>query len=206
MAHEITTLAQLRELMGDPIHPAVLAKSSPAITPPLARFIERAPFAALATTAADGSTDVSPRGDPPGFVQVRDPHTLVLPERPGNKRLDSVINIIERGQLSLLFLIPGVLDSVRVNGRGTVTNDPQVLAPLAVRGKPPELAIVIEVHEAFGHCSKALRRSRIWQDDFAAPEGVPTLTELMSAHTDADEATRAMLDAGIAADVETRMY
>ena len=148
MAYEISTEAALRELMGDPIHELVVAKSAPVITDPIRRFIERSPFACIATYGQDGTCDLSPRGDPPGFVKVIDEHTLLLPERPGNKRLDSIINIIHQRQLSVLFIIPGTLESVRVNGTGVVTTDPALLAQCAVQGKVPELGVVITVGEA----------------------------------------------------------
>lgn len=191
MAFEITTEAALRELLGEPIHELVVAKSTAVITEPLRRYIERSPFACLATYGPDGTCDISPRGDPPGFVKVVDESTLFLPERPGNKRLDSIINIIHTSQLSLLFMIPGTLESVRVNGTGTVTTDPTWLGRCAVNGKPPELGVLITVTEAFGHCSKALRRSKLWSDDYVAREGVPTLTQMMGAHLGLDQGTSA---------------
>ena len=116
MEHQITSEDQLRALMGEPIHPLVVAKSTPVLTPAITRYIKLSPFAALATHAPDGSSDISPRGDPPGWVHIKDDKTLILPERPGNKRLDSVINIINQPKMSLLFMIPDVLETVRING------------------------------------------------------------------------------------------
>ena len=149
-AHDITTEAQLRALMGGPVHELVQVKSTAAITPPLKAYIEQSPFLCLATHDADGSSDVSPRGDAPGFVHVLDDKTLVIPERPGNKRLDSVVNIINQPQLALVFMIPGVLETVRVNGRGAISTDPELLALFPVNGKLPQLVIVVTVEEAFG--------------------------------------------------------
>lgn len=206
MTYEISTESALRELLGDPVHELVVVKSAPMLTGPLKRFIERSPFACLATYGADGTCDLSPRGDPPGFIKVIDDKTLFLPERPGNKRLDSVINIIRQPQLSLLFLIPGTLETVRVNGTGIVTTDPELLALCPVNGKLPELGVLITVGEAFGHCSKALRRAKLWSEDYVADEGVPSLAEMMAAHLDLDAAMSAELDAGIEHDVQTRMY
>ena len=206
MAHAITTESALRKLMGDPVHELVVFKSTSVITNPLRRYIERSPFACLATYGADGTCDLSPRGDPPGFVKVLDEKTLFLPERPGNKRLDSIINIIHQSQLSLLFMIPGTLETVRVNGTGVVTIDPQLLARCPVNGKLPTLGVLISVVEAFGHCSKALRRSKLWEGDYVAREGVPTLTEMMSAHLNLDKGMSAQLDQGIENDVRTNMY
>jgi PPOX class probable FMN-dependent enzyme len=206
MTHEVTSEEALRELMGGPVHELVVVKSTPVITEPLRRYIERSPFACLATYGADGSCDLSPRGDPPGFVKVLNETTLFLPERPGNKRLDSIINIIQQRQLSLLFMIPGTLETVRVNGTGVVTTDPELLAQCRVNGKLPKLGVLITVNEALGHCSKAFRRSKLWQNDYATPEGVPSLAEMMSAHLNLDEATATALDHGIDDDVRTNMY
>ena len=180
MAHEITSEAALREHMGDPVHELVVMKTTSVLTEPLKRYIAQAPFACVATYGEDGTCDLSPRGDPPGFVRIIDEQTLFLPERPGNKRLDTVINLIHQPQLSL--------------------------AASAINNKIPELGILITVGEAYGHCSKALRRSKLWQQDFLADSNVPTLKEMMVAHLDLDEETGEMLEQGIALDVETRMY
>ena len=206
MAYEISTENALRELLGDPVHELVVAKSTPVLTGPLQRYIERSPFACLATHGADGSCDLSPRGDPPGFIKVIDEKTLFLPERPGNKRLDSVINIIHQPQLSLLFLIPGTLETVRVNGTGIVTTDPKLLARCPVNDKLPELGVLITVEESFGHCSKAFRRAKLWSKDYVAKDGVPSLAEMMVGHLDLDPAMSDELDEGIKNDVQTRMY
>jgi PPOX class probable FMN-dependent enzyme len=143
--------------MGEPIHEIIMAKSSPSITQPMQTYIEQSPFVCLATHGPDGTSDVSPRGDAPGFVQVLNDKTLVVPERPGNKRLDSIINIVEQPQLALLFMIPGILETVRVNGRGIVSTDPELLQRCEVRGMLPQIVVIVTVEEAFGHCSKALR-------------------------------------------------
>ena len=206
MNYEISTEHALRELLGEPIHELVVVKSTPVLTDSLKRFIERSPFACLATYGADGACDLSPRGDPPGFIKVVNEKTLFLPERPGNKRLDSVINIIHQPQLSLLFIIPGVMETVRVNGTGIVTTDPQLLAQCGINGKLPELGILITVEESFGHCSKAFRRSKLWSKEYATKEGVPSLAEMMAEHLNLDQSTSNELDQGIELDVETRMY
>ena len=192
--------------MGDPVHELVVVKSSPSITEPLQRFIERSPFACLATYGADGSCDLSPRGDPPGFVKVLDADTLFLPERPGNRRLDSLINIIQTSHLSLLFMIPGTPETVRVNGVGVVTTDPELLTLCPVQNREPELGVLITVREAFGHCSKAFRRSKLWHDDYRSRDGVPSLAEMMSGHLGLDDETSEALRQGIADDVQNRMY
>ena len=203
MDYENTTESALRELLGNPVHGG---EEHTRLTEPLQRYIERSPFACLATHGADDTCDLSPRGDPPGFVKVLDERTLFLPERPGNNRLDSIINIVDQPQLSLLFMIPETRETVRVNGTRVVTTDPELLALCPVRGRLPTLGVLIAVREAFGHCSKALRRARLRQDDYATHEGVPTLAEMMSSHVHLDAALSAQLDEGIENDVRTRMY
>lgn len=206
MNYQITSEDQLREMMGEPVHPLVVDKSTPVLSPSIKKFIEMSPFAALATHAPDGSTDISPRGDPPGWVHIKDEKTLVLPERPGNKRLDSVINIIKQPKMSLLFMIPNVLETVRVNGSAIISSDPDLLSLFPINGKLPEIAIVVTIEEALGHCSKAYRRSKLWENDYKPNDRVPTLAELMSDHLQLDLGLSKELDDGIASDVRERMY
>ena len=206
MNYQITSEDQLREMMGEPVHPLVVDKSTPVLSPSIKKFIEMSPFAALATHAPDGSTDISPRGDPPGWVHIKDEKTLVLPERPGNKRLDSVINIIKQPKMSLLFMIPNVLETVRVNGSAIISSDPDLLSLFPINGKLPEIAIVVTIEEALGHCSKAYRRSKLWENDYKPNDRVPTLAELMSDHLQLDQGLSKELDDGIASDVRERMY
>ena len=206
MNYQISSEDQLREMMGEPVHPLVVDKSTPVLSPSIKKFIEMSPFAALATHAPDGSTDISPRGDPPGWVHIKDEKTLVLPERPGNKRLDSVINIIKQPKMSLLFMIPNVLETVRVNGNAIISSDPDLLSLFPINGKLPEIAIVVTIEEALGHCSKAYRRSKLWENDYKPNDKVPTLAELMSDHLQLDKGLSKELDDGIASDVRERMY
>jgi PPOX class probable FMN-dependent enzyme len=204
--HQVTSEKELRAIMGDPVHELVLVKSSETLTNPMKKYIELSPFVCLATHGADGSTDVSPRGDAPGFVHILDDRTLVLPDRPGNKRLDSIINIIKQPNIALLFMIPGVLETLRVNGKGIISTDPELLQRFEVRGKLPALVIVVTLEEALGHCSKAFRRSKLWQSDYLPKDKVPSLAELMSGHLQLDEDTTNMLRAAIEDDVQNNMY
>ena len=204
--HQITSEKELRAIMGDPAHELVLVKSSETLTNPMKKYIELSPFVCLATHGADGSTDVSPRGDAPGFVHILDDRTLVIPDRPGNKRLDSIINIIKQPNIALLFMIPGVLETLRVNGKGIISTDPELLQRFEVRGKLPALVIVVTLEEALGHCSKAFRRSKLWQSDYLPKDKVPSLAELMSGHLQLDEDTTNMLRAAIEDDVQNNMY
>ncbi len=165
-AHRLTpatleTEAELRALIGEPA-PLVCAKIADRIDAVTRPFIERAPFVVLATADAHGSCDVSPRGDPPGFVRILDERTLLMPERPGNKLADSLRNILSNPHVGLLFVIPGVTDTFRVHGRATLTTDAALLAPSAIEGKVPKLGILIDVETAFTQCSKAFLRSHLW--------------------------------------------
>ena len=133
-------------------------------------FIAHSPFLVIGTTrpanGSAGGTDVSPRGDAPGFVQVIDDRTLVIPDRPGNNRLDTMSNLVHEPQVGLIFFIPGIDETLRVNGTAAITQDPTVLARAEVNGKRPTVAIRVAVREAFLHCGKALKRSRLWHQDY----------------------------------------
>jgi len=159
----VTTEAELRALLGHPSE-RVIKKELPTLDVHCRAFIALAPFMLLGTTDNAGRCDVSPCGDGPGFVQVLDDKTLVIPDRPGNKRFDSLRNILAHGGVGLLFMIPGVEETLRVNGRARLIRDADVLERMAVRDKVPTLAIAVEVQEAFLHCAKALKRSQLWQE------------------------------------------
>jgi PPOX class probable FMN-dependent enzyme len=204
--HRITSEEELRAITGEPAHELVVVKSSDYLTEPMKKYILLSPFVCLATHGKDGSSDLSPRGDAPGFVHILDDKTLVIPDRPGNKRLDSIVNIIHQPDMALLFIIPGVLETVRVNGKGTISNAPALLERFEVNGKLPSVAIVVTVEEAFGHCSKAFRRSKLWQPDYLPKEKVPSLTELMSGHLSLGEDMTVILEAAIEDDAQNNMY
>ncbi len=140
----IDTEAALRELLGEP-SPLVCAKVRDRLDPLTRQFIERAPFVCLATADAAGNCDVSPRGGAPGFVQILDEQTLLVPDRPGNRLADSLRNILGNPHVGMLFVIPGVTDTFRVNGRATITNDAALLAPCTAEGKPPLLGLIIDI-------------------------------------------------------------
>lgn len=143
-------------------------------------FITHSPFLVLATAGADGTVDASPRGDAPGFVQVLDDRTLVLPDRGGNNRLDSMGNIVANPNVGLLFFVPGIGETLRVNGRARVVTDAELLTRLAVQGKAPT-AIVVEVEQAYLHCAKALIRSRLWEEDYRLDRSTfPTLGRMLA--------------------------
>lgn len=170
----ITSEESLRAIIGGPTD-LVSAKLADRLNGLTRQFVERSPFVCVATASAGGGIDVSPRGDPPGFVRVLDEQTLLLPERPGNRLADTLINLLSEPRIGLLFLLPGVGDTFRVNGTGLITDDVDLLAPSAVAGKAPRLGIVISITEAYTQCAKALIRSDLWN-----PERHITRAELPS--------------------------
>jgi len=159
--HVITTEAQLRALIGEPAE-LTCAKITDRLNPLTRLYIERSPFVCLATCDATGGCDLSPRGDPAGFVRILDDRTLLIPERPGNRLADTLRNLLANPHVGLLFVVPGVTDTFRVNGRTTITTDPALLAPCAVEGKVPRLGILVDIDEAYTQCSKAFIRSQLW--------------------------------------------
>lgn len=179
MAHALTsqviaTEAQLRALIGEPA-PLVCAKVSDRLNAMTRRFVERSPFVCIASSDGRGRCDLSPRGDPPGFVRMLDERTLLLPERPGNRLADTLRNILANPQVGLLFVVPGVGDTLRVNGRATITTDAALLAPCTVEGKAPRLGILVDVEEAYTQCAKAFLRSRLWDPErFVDPATLPS--------------------------------
>lgn len=169
----------LRATLGEPSE-VVQAKVSHRLNELTRQFVERSPFLCLATSAADGTCDVSPRGDPAGFVKVLDERTLLLPDRPGNRLADSFRNVLENPHVALLFVIPGISDTFRVNGRAAIVEDPELLAPCAVEGKVPKLGLQIEIDEAYTHCPKAFLRAQLWDPDrYADRSELPSSGELM---------------------------
>lgn len=170
----IRTEAQLRAVIGEPA-PLTCAKISDRLNPMTRLFIERSPFVCLATSDARGHCDLSPRGDPVGFVRILDDRTLLLPERPGNRIADSLRNMLANPHVGLLFLVPGVTDTFRVNGRATLTTDQELLAPCAVEGKVPVLGVLVDIDEAYTQCSKAFLRSHLWDPQrHVDPSTMPT--------------------------------
>ena len=175
----VTSLAELDAMVPPPSGGAA-GKTMRRIERYAQQYIGLSPFCCLATSDGKGNADVTPRGDKPGFVRVLDDHTLLIPERPGNNRMDSIRNMIQNPSLGLLFLIPGFEDTLRVNGRGRVTKDPSLLSDSAVDGKLPRFGVLVAVDEAFFHCAKAFRRSRLWDPKAqVARNTMPTLARII---------------------------
>lgn len=172
-------------------------------------FIERSPFLVIGTQSREGRADVSPRGDPAGFVKVLDDKTLAIPDRPGNNRLDSLVNILANPNVGLLFLIPGFDETLRVNGVARLAADPGLLEAMSVDGRPPRLAIVVTVREAFLHCAKAFRRSRLWdpaqhQDRAELPSLSRMILEQTTGAPDGEEMRR--IDDDLEEEYKRTMY
>ena len=165
MDRVVNDTAQLREALGGEPTELVRKKIADRLNPLTRQFVERSPFVVVATGRPDGGLDVSPRGDPAGFVRILDERTLLLPDRPGNKLADTLTNLLEDDRIALLFLIPGVDDTFRVNGRARIVDDPELLAASEVEGKVPRLGILVEVEEAYTQCPKALLRSDLWNPE-----------------------------------------
>ena len=176
--------SELREIIGSPTE-LVAGKISDRLNDVFRQYIERSPFVCVATVSEAGGLDVSPRGDPAGFVRILDDRTLLIPDRPGNKIADTLTNVIATGRIALLFLVPGVGDSFRVNGSARVVDDAELLEPSAVEGKTPKLGLLITVEEAYTQCSKALIRSDLWNPErHVDPKTMPTSGEMLKAVSD----------------------
>jgi PPOX class probable FMN-dependent enzyme len=173
--HIVATEQELRALIGVP-GPRSVLKERAALDDHNRAFIARSPFVLLATSDASGRCDVSPKGDAPGFVQVLDDRRLVIPERPGNKRLDGMLNLLANPHVGLIFMVPGRDETLRVNGKAWITRDPELLRRCIAQGKVPLVAIGVEVEQCFLHCPKAFLRSRLWnRDAWPAADALPSM-------------------------------
>ena len=159
--HTISTMAELEALYNEPVYPPAKVKETDRITEAYRKLVEASPFCAMATNGPDG-LDCSPRGDPKGFVRVLDDKTIVVPDRRGNNRIDSLRNLIKDPRVALLFLIPGVSETLRIVGRATISTDPELCASFTMQGKAPRTVLVITVDQVFFQCAKAIVRSKLW--------------------------------------------
>jgi PPOX class probable FMN-dependent enzyme len=187
---EVTDLADLRALMGEPL-PRAAAKDSAVLQPAHQAWVAASPFVLVATSDADGRCDVSPKGDPAGSFLVLDERTLVVGERPGNRRADGFVNVLVNPHVGLLFVIPGRGDTLRVNGRARVVRDGPFFDDLVVsrggREHRPVVALLVDVEQAFFHCSKAFLRSRLWEPDTWTPDALPSRARLVKQVERTDE-------------------
>jgi PPOX class probable FMN-dependent enzyme len=204
-AEIVTTESQFRAVIGHPSH-RVLRKHIAALDDHCCAFIVRCPFLLLASADAAGNMDVSPKGDPPGFVRVIDDKTLAIPERPGNRHADTFSNLLQNRRVGLLFLIPGKQETLRISGTAIIVRDQRLRDQMAIAGKSPEFAIVVTVQEAFFHCAKCVIRSGLW-DPSHWPDvaGLPSLARAMVDAGKLEESPEEM-QALIDADMRERLY
>jgi len=180
MSTTITTLPQLEAVYGE-VNKGSLLKETDRVVPEYRAFIEAAPFVALATRGPEG-LDCSPRGDGPGFVRVQDEKTLLLPDRRGNNRIDSLRNIVRDPSVALLFLIPGIGETLRVNGHATISIDPDLLESFAIDGKAPKSVIGITVDAVYFQCARAILRSELWNPKKHVPrDSLPSAGQILAA-------------------------
>jgi PPOX class probable FMN-dependent enzyme len=176
----VTDAAALAALYGEPL-PSSVAKEIDHVAEPYRAFIAAAPFVVISTVGPRG-VDVSPRGDPPGFVTIEDPRTLLIPDRRGNNRLDALRNLLADPRIALLFLIPGVGETVRVMGRAEIRADAALRARFAMAGAPPATVLRVSVERVYYQCQKAITRSRLWDEAAQAPRGsVPSMGRMLAA-------------------------
>jgi len=178
--NDVTTLARL-EALYSPVNQTAILKEVDRIIPEYGRFIEAAPFVVISTAGPEG-LDCSPRGDPAGFVRIYDEKTLLIPDRRGNNRVDTLRNILRDPRIALLFLIPGIGNTMRVNGRARISADPELCASFAMRGNPATTVVVVTVESIYPQCPKALVRSRLWNPEVQIPRSaLPSTGEMMKA-------------------------
>lgn len=192
-----------------PTHELAGLKVLPTLDTHARNFIGRTPFLCIGTQNSNGKADVSPRGDPAGFVRILDDRTLAIPDRPGNNRLDTLSNILANPNVGLLFIIPGFDDTLRINGQARLVTQPELLDSMAMNGRAPKLAIVVHVGEVFLHCAKAFRRSKLWDPGhFQDRSTMPSLMKILLDQTVGapGEAEMQKRDADLEADYKTSMY
>ncbi|MGL5011906.1 MAG: pyridoxamine 5'-phosphate oxidase family protein [Paracoccaceae bacterium] len=201
--------ADLRQFFP-PTHAIAVQKCLDHLDQHALSFVARSPFLCIGTQSPDGSADVSPRGDPSGFVKILDEKTLLIPDRPGNNRLDTLTNILSNPIVGLLFMIPGFDETMRINGKARLTRDPDLLATMAVNDRTPTIAIVVAIEEVFIHCAKAFRRAKLWdpsqhQDRASMPSLLQIIFDQTSAPTKAPEEMQ-KIDADLEAEYQRTMY
>ncbi|TDO10330.1 hypothetical protein EV580_4618 [Mycobacterium sp. BK086] len=180
MRREVTTVAELRDIVGEPDH-YVANKVKDRLSPVQRDWLAHSPLAFVATTGEQGRVDVSPKGDPPGFVHVIDDQRIAIPDRVGNRRVDGYLNLLQRPQVGTLFVIPGRGDTLRINGRARILADADYFDTMIVQGKRPLLVMEIDIEEVFFHCSKAFLRSDTWKPETWNPTALPTVAQMARA-------------------------
>lgn len=188
----VTDAAQLRELVGTP-NPRAARKTRPALHEIDRRWLAASPFCLVATAAADGTCDVSPKGDPPGFTHVVDDRTIAIPERPGNRRVDGFQNLLSNPHVGLVYIVPGRRDTLRINGTARIVSDAPFFDELVVKGHRPPLALLVDIEEIFFHCAKAFMRAALWDpDSWPDPEALPSVAQITKAVVPTEETLEAL--------------
>lgn len=206
LEQHVTSLAELEALYGAPT-PNAARKEIDRLDGHCRDFIARSPFALLATSDAHGRCDVTPRGGTPGFAHALDERRVALPDAKGNNRTDGLRNILANGHAGLLFLIPGLGETLRVNGRAALTRDPALLEALAHDGRLPTLAVIVEADEVFLHCAKAFIRSSLWKPESWPPrEELPSAARILRDHTGQTDRTPEDLQGDLDTSYATRLY
>ncbi len=206
LSERLTTAEQVRALLGEPGEPA-LRKQIATLDDHCRRFIALSPLLFVSTANGAGLCDVSPRGDAPGFVRILSDTLLAIPERPGNRRADTLRNILENPQVGLLFVIPGLRETLRVNGAARLHTDAALLDALSVEGKRPQVAIVVEAREVFLHCGRALVRSRLWQTEtWPQPDALPSAAQIFADHIAQPGVTREVAEESLETGYTTSLY
>ncbi len=202
----ITSEDQLREVVPPPRGSGAWDKCITAIDEHTAAFIAKCPFVLVATSDASGHMDVSPKGDPPGFIRVLDQRTLAIPDRPGNGRADSFRNVLANPRIGLYFLVPSRQETLRINGGARLSRDQWLLDEMAVKGRPAQLAIVVDVEEVFFHCAKCIVRSNLWDaDEWLDASDLASMGQVMRDQIKLDVPAEA-IDKSLQKDIETRLY
>ncbi|WP_299944596.1 MSMEG_1061 family FMN-dependent PPOX-type flavoprotein [uncultured Ruegeria sp.] len=183
----VTSEEELVRICGQPL-PQIVAKELPALDEMCREFIGTSSFCLIASANPDGHLDISPRGDPEGFVQVLSDNMIAIPDRPGNKRLDTFHNVLKDQRVSVIFFVPGKMETLRLRGSAMICADPELLSKMAVGGRAPKLALLIHVETVFAHCPKCIIRSNLWQpDDWPDSSHLPNMNAMMVKHAKIDK-------------------
>lgn len=202
----ISSESELREMYGEPSK-LVQNKAIAQMDSHVRNFIAQAPFLIIATADEEGKCDASPRGDAPGFVHIIDDNHLVIPERPGNKRMDSISNILSNPQIGLIFMIPTLEETLRINGRACIIRDAELLEKMAVKGRVPTIGIGVQVEECFMHCAKAFMRSGLWKPESWPEAGTtPNVSQILADHVKLPGVTAKEVAEGLEDSYKNRLY
>lgn len=203
---QINTEQELRDLLGYPSE-LVMNKAIQKLDEHCRRFIAKSPFLCMSTSDASGACDVSPRGDTAGFVHILDDQHLVIPERPGNRRLDSIRNILANPYIGIIFMIPGLEETLRINGKACIVQDDDLLEQMKARGKKPMLGIGVQVEECYIHCAKAFKRSALWEpSSWLTSEERPHIPSILASHANMKGITSKEVELSLKDTYENRLY